>query len=71
MKLSGFVEPLFLIVPKSFKSLYVPFLVVFMDLQMSKIGCVNYACFPKSGHILGMEKNIKVVGRQGIATKCL
>ena len=23
----------------------------FMNLQMSKIGCVNYACFPKSGHI--------------------
>ena len=25
--------------------------VVFMDLQMHKIGCVSFACFPKSGHI--------------------
>ena len=25
--------------------------MVFMDIQMSKIGCVNYARFPKSGHI--------------------
>ena len=25
--------------------------MVVMDLQMSKIECVNYACFPKSGHI--------------------
>ena len=23
----------------------------FLDLQMCKIRCINYACFPKSGHI--------------------
>ena len=26
--------------------------MVFIDLQILKIGCVNYAPFPKSGHIL-------------------
>ena len=27
----------------------------FMDLQMNKIGCVNYACFAKSGHIYNQQ----------------
>ena len=30
----------------------IPFPVVFMILQMSKIECVNYAHFPKSGYKL-------------------
>ena len=30
--------------------IYVPFPVAFTDLQMLKIGCVNYAHFPISGH---------------------
>ena len=35
----------------SFKSVAIPFRVVFMDLlQMRKIGRVNYARFLKSGH---------------------
>ena len=51
VKLSGIVEVLFLDLPWKFQ-LYVSFTVVFMDLQILKIGCVNYACFPKSGHIL-------------------
>ena len=40
-------------IPLSFLkvSIFTPLLVVFMDLRMSKIGCVNYARFPKSGHI--------------------
>ena len=30
--------------------------VVFKDLEMLKIGCVNYAPFPKSGHLLWFSK---------------
>ena len=29
----------------------VPFTVVFISLQILKIGCVNYTHFPKSGHV--------------------
>ena len=38
---------------KKFKTVAISFPVVFMDLSMAraKIGCVNYAHFPKSGHI--------------------
>ena len=35
-----------------------PFSVVLMHLQMSKIGCVNYAPFPKSGHIYWLCKHL-------------
>ena len=49
VKLSGILEPLFLHHYWKFH-ICLLFLVVFMDLQMSKIGCVNYACFPKSSH---------------------
>ena len=50
VKLSGIVEPLLLYHPWKFH-ICIPFPVGFVDLQMSKIGCVNYARFPKSGHI--------------------
>ena len=33
----------------------IPFPVVFMNLQMSNIGSVNYARFPKSGHISAIQ----------------
>ena len=36
--------------PLPFLNLYTIF-CGFMDVQMSKIECVNYAGFPKSGHI--------------------
>ena len=50
VKLLGIVEPLFL--HHSWKFLIcIPFAVGFVDLQMSKIWCVNYARFPKSSHI--------------------
>ena len=48
--LSGIVEQPFLYDSRKFH-ICVPFSVFFMNLQMSKIGCVNYAHFPKSGHI--------------------
>ena len=35
----------------------VPFPAIFMDPQMSKIRCVNYACFPKSGQKLYVDIN--------------
>ena len=50
MKLSGIVELLFLYDSFTFH-ICIPFPVVFIDLEMSKIGCVNYARFPKSSHI--------------------
>ena len=50
MKLSEIVEPLFLYHPWKFQ-VCTPFPVVFIDLQMSKIKCVNYAHFPKSIYI--------------------
>ena len=50
VKLSGIVVLLFLYHPGKFH-ICIPFRVVFMILQMSKIGCVNYVRFPKSGHI--------------------
>ena len=39
------------------------FHVVFMDLQMNKIRCVNYACFPKFGHtyIYIYKNNLKIM----------
>ena len=49
MKLAEIVELLFLYHSWKFQ-IYIPYPVVVMDLQMSKIGCVNYARFPKSGH---------------------
>ena len=50
VKLAGIVELLLLY--HSWRcEICVPFPVVVMDLQMSKIECVNYARFPKSGHI--------------------
>ena len=49
VKLSGIVEPLFLYHSWKFQ-ICIPFSVVFVNLQMSKIGCVNYAHFPKSGY---------------------
>ena len=51
VKLSGIVEPLFLYHSWKFQ-ICIPFHVVFVDLQMHKIGCVNYAQFPNSGHII-------------------
>ena len=51
VKLSGIVEPLFLHHPWMYQ-IFIPFHVVFMDLQMFKIRCVNYARFPISSHIL-------------------
>ena len=49
VKLSGIVETLLFYHFWKFQ-ICISFLVVFMDLQMSKIECVNYAHFPKSGH---------------------
>ena len=56
VKLSGIVEQLFCITRESFNLHAI--LVVVMDLQISKIGCVNYVHFPKSGHIC-MSTHIK------------
>ena len=50
VKLSAIIELLFLYHPGKFQ-LCVPFPVAFTNLQTLKIGCVNYARFPKSGHI--------------------
>ena len=50
VKLAGIVDPLFFYYSWKFQ-IFMPFSVVVMDLQMWKIGCVNYARFPKSGHI--------------------
>ena len=50
VKLFRIVEPLFFYHPWR-SQVCIPFGVVIMDLQMSKIKCVNYAHFPKSGHI--------------------
>ena len=50
VKLLGNVEPIFLYHPWKFQ-IFTPLHVVFMDLWMSKIRCVNFARFPKSGHI--------------------
>ena len=44
------LEPLFRYHLWKFQ-IFTPLLVVFMDLQISKIRCVNYARFPKSGRI--------------------
>ena len=49
IKLSRIVEVLFLYNPWKFQTC-ISLPVDFTDLRMSKIGCVNYACFPKSGH---------------------
>ena len=49
VKLSEIVELLFLYHHCKFL-ICTPYLVVFMDLQMSKTGCVNYAHFPKFSH---------------------
>ena len=51
MKLSGIVELLFLYHSGKFH-ICISFPVAFMNLQMSIIGCVNYAHFPKSSHII-------------------
>ena len=51
VKLSGIVNPLFLYHSWKFQ-ICIPFSGSFTDLQMTKIGCVNYAHFPKSGHNL-------------------
>ena len=50
VKFSGIVELLFLYHPCKFQPC-TPLSLIFMHLQMLKIGCVNYAHFPKSGHI--------------------
>ena len=50
VKFSRIVELLFLYPPSKFQP-STPLSLIFMHLQMLKIGCVNYACFPKSGHI--------------------
>ena len=50
VKFSGVVELLFLYNPCKFQP-GTPLSLIFMHLQMLKIGCVNYASFPKSGHI--------------------
>ena len=55
VKLSEIVELLLVYHPWTFH-IYIPFPVDFMNLQMSKSGCVNYARFPKSGHILYLIK---------------
>ena len=49
MKVSGFVQPIFLYHPWRFQ-IFMSLYMVFMDLQMSKIRCLNYAHFPKSCH---------------------
>ena len=49
VKLAGIVETLFLYHPWRFQT-FITFPMIFMDPQMSKIGCVNYAHFPKSSH---------------------
>ena len=51
VNLSGIVVLLFLYYPWKFH-ICIPFPVLFMILQMSKIGCVNYARFPKFGRII-------------------
>ena len=50
VKLGGVAEPLFIYNSLKFQ-VCVTFPVIFMDPQMNRIGCVNYACFLKSGHI--------------------
>ena len=50
MRLLGIVELLCLYYSWKFQ-ICMPSSVVFMYLQMHKIGCVNYVCFPKSSHI--------------------
>ena len=50
VKFSGIVELLFLYHPCKFQPC-TPLSLIFMHLQMLKIGCVNYARFPKSSHI--------------------
>ena len=49
VKLSGIVE--MLAIPLAFLKFHIcmPFPVVFMDIQMNKVGCVNYG-FPKFSH---------------------
>ena len=46
VKLSEIVELLFLCHPGEFQ-VFIPIRVAFMDLQMTKIGCVNYECYHK------------------------
>ena len=50
VKLSGIVE--MLAIPLAFLKFHIcmPFPVVFMDIQINKVGCVNYACFSKFSH---------------------
>ena len=50
VKLAEIVELPFLYQSSEFQ-ICIPLPVVVMDLQMSKIGCTNYAHFPKFGHI--------------------
>ena len=51
VQLSGILDPLFLYQSWKFQ-FSIPFHVVFMGLQVSKLGCVNYARLPKSSHKL-------------------
>ena len=56
VKLSGIVELLFLYDSWKFH-ICIPFPVVFMNLQMSKIGCVNMHTIPNPVTIYGTHKN--------------
>ena len=57
VKLAGIVELLFLYYSEKFQ-ICILFPVVVMDLQMSKIGCVNYVCFPKSSRIYAAQHHM-------------
>ena len=69
VKHSGIVVLLFLYHPWKFH-ISIPFPVVFMILQMSKIGCVNYAHFPKSGHILLITQSHLSIAQASSSFKC-